>query len=184
MERQHIEAGGNMDQTANAVHKAAVGHLPAFITPPGQTDVLLNIVIVFLVCVVFLTGILYLRLHALPEHIAHQTNKVQIQLVAVLGLIALFTHNQLFWIAALLLAMTDLPDFLSPITSMARSLGLIARRGLHLTIPPAPPAATVPASDVVTPQTVPAASQGAATPTAATDTGSPLSTDQNKQEQK
>ncbi len=36
-----------------------------------------------------------------PEHIAHQTNKIQIQLVAVLGLIALFTHNQLFWIAAL-----------------------------------------------------------------------------------
>ncbi len=115
---------------------------------------LLNIVIIFLICVVFLTGILYLRLHALPEHIAHQTNKIQIQLVAVLGLIALFTHNQLFWIAALLLAMTDLPDFLSPVTSMARSLRTIARRGLHLTIPPSAPTATVGASDNVAPQAV------------------------------
>lgn len=65
-----------MVQSADAVHKAAAGHIPAFITPPGQTDVLLNIVIIFLICVVFLTGILYLRLHALPEHIAHQTNKI------------------------------------------------------------------------------------------------------------
>lgn len=171
-----------MDQSADAVHKAAVGHLPAFITPPGQTDVLLNIVIIFLICVVFLTGILYLRLHALPEHIAHQTNKIQLQLVAVLGLIALFTHNQLFWIAALLLAMTDLPDFLSPVTSMARSLRTIARRGLHLTIPPSAPTATVGASDNVAPQAVSGGSQSAATSTAAPDTG--LSLDQNKEEQK
>ena len=121
-----------MDQGSGAVHKAAVGHLPAFITPPGQTDVLLNIVIIFLVCVVFLTGILYLRLHALPEHIAHRTHKVQIQMVAVLGLISLFTHNQIFWIAALLIAMTELPDFLSPITSMARSLRILVRQGLNV----------------------------------------------------
>lgn len=173
-----------MDQTANAVHKAAVGHIPAFITPPGQTDVLLNIVIVFLVCVVFLTGILYLRLHALPEHIAHRTHKVQIQLVAVLGLIALFTHNQLFWIAALLLAMTELPDFLSPVTSMARSLRIISRRGLHLTIPPSPPAATITTGNDATPQTATATSQNPVDPTAAIDTGGPLNTDQNKQEQK
>ncbi len=122
-----------MDQVADAVHKAAVAHLPPFITPPGQTDVLLNIVIVFLVFVVLLTGVLYLRLHALPEHIAHRTHKVQIQLVAVLGLISLFTHNQLFWIAALLIAMAELPDFLSPITSMARSLRIIVRHGLAAT---------------------------------------------------
>ena len=122
-----------MDQGSGAVHKAAVGHLPAFITPPGQTDVLLNVVIVFLVCVMFLTGILYLRLHALPEHIAHRTHKVQIQLVAVLGLISLFTHNQIFWIAALLIAMTELPDFLSPITSMAISLRILTRQGVNAT---------------------------------------------------
>ncbi|PQZ50769.1 hypothetical protein CQ052_16225 [Ochrobactrum sp. MYb15] len=182
MERQQTKAGGNMDQSADAVHKAAVGHIPVFITSPGQTDVLLNIVIIFLICVVFLTGVLYLRLHALPEHIAHQTNKIQLQLVAVLGLIALFTHNQLFWIAALLLAMTDLPDFLSPVTSMARSLRTIARRGLHLTIPPSDPAPTVGGSDNVAPQTISPSSQSVTPSTVVPDTELPL--DQNKQEQK
>ncbi|KAB2776329.1 hypothetical protein F9K97_23485 [Brucella anthropi] len=178
MGRQQTKAGGNMVQSADAVHKAAAGHIPAFITPPGQADVLLNIVIIFLICVVFLTGILYLRLHALPEHIAHQTNKIQIRLVAVLGLIALFTHNQLFWIAALLLAMTDLPDFLSPVTSMARSLRTIARRGLHLTIPPSAPTT----GDDVSSQTASPTPQNVAASTTAPDTG--LSLDQNKEEQK
>ncbi len=115
----------------DAAHKETVEYIPSFITPPGQTDVLLNIVIVFLICAVMLTGILYLRLHTLPEHIAHRANKAQIEIVAVLGLIALFTHNQFFWIAALLLAMIHLPDFLSPVRAMAASLRIIARRGLH-----------------------------------------------------
>lgn len=43
-------------------------------------------------------------------------------------LIALFTHNHLFWIAALLLALIEFPDFSSPITSMADSLRKIADR--------------------------------------------------------
>jgi hypothetical protein len=145
----------SMDQVADTVHKAAVGHLPSFITPPGQSDVLLNIVIVFLICVVFLTGVLYLRLHALPEQIAHRTHKVQIQLVAVLGLISLFTHNQLFWIAALLIAMAELPDFLSPITSMARSLRIIVRHGLPLPPAPVTPTGTPPSQE--TAQVIPAA---------------------------
>ncbi|RVI50626.1 DUF2950 family protein [Sinorhizobium meliloti] len=66
--------------------------------------------------------------HALPEHMAHGASKVQLQLVAVLSLIALFTHNHLFWIAALLLALIEFPDFSSPITSMADSLRKIADR--------------------------------------------------------
>jgi len=46
--------------------------------------------------------------------------------VAVLGLLALFTHIHLFWIAALLLAMIDLPDFGTPLRSIAESAERIA----------------------------------------------------------
>jgi hypothetical protein len=113
-------------ETPATPHPFAVEHLPSFITPPGQTDVLFSFVVVFMVLAIFAAGVLYMRLHALPEHLAHRTQKVQLEIVAVLGLIALFTHSRIFWIAALLLAMIDLPDFLSPLRSMAASLSRIA----------------------------------------------------------
>ncbi|MDH6234731.1 hypothetical protein M2281_005351 [Mesorhizobium soli] len=111
---------------AEPLHPAAVDHLPFFITAPGQTDVLLVAMFIFILLIIFLAGILYFRLHALPEHMAHGASKGQLQLVAVLALIALFTHNHLFWIAALLLALIEFPDFSSPISSMASSLRKIA----------------------------------------------------------
>lgn len=128
-------------------HPIAIDHVPAFITAPGQTDILFNFVIVFLICMIFAVGTLYLRLHALPEQMAHRTNKVQLQVVAVLALIALFTHNQLFWIAALLLAMIELPNFITPVTSMAKSLNRIARSTYvpHNYPPASAPAAQQPA---------------------------------------
>lgn len=125
-----------------AINPAAIKHLPSFITAPGQTDILFNFVLIFLLIVVFAVGTFYLRLHALPEQIAHETQKVQLQIVAVLGLISLFTHNHLFWIAALLLAMIEIPDFLSPLASMARSLKTMARRGASHTAPSALPSST------------------------------------------
>ncbi|MFQ6162689.1 hypothetical protein [Sinorhizobium meliloti] len=112
----------------DSLHPAATSHLPPFITAPGETDVLFNVMIVFVLLMVFLVGILYLRLHALPEHMAHGASKTQLQIIGALGLIALFTHNHLFWIAALLLAMIEFPDFASPVRSIARSLAKIARR--------------------------------------------------------
>lgn len=112
----------------DSLHPAATTHLPPFITAPGETDVLFNVMIVFVLLMVFLVGILYLRLHALPEHMAHGASKTQLQIIGALGLIALFTHNHLFWIAALLLAMVEFPDFASPVRSIARSLAKIARR--------------------------------------------------------
>jgi hypothetical protein len=42
------------------------------------------------------------------------------------GLLALFTHIHLFWIAALLLALVDLPDFGTPLRSIAGSVEKIA----------------------------------------------------------
>jgi hypothetical protein len=108
---------------------ASYVHVPWFVAGPGQTDVLLILMAVFLVLIV-LFGVLMLRLHHLPEHIAQKEQKVQYQLVATLGLLAMFTHENLFWIAGLLLAMVDLPDFSGPLGRIASSVERISwRRG-------------------------------------------------------
>jgi hypothetical protein len=92
------------------VNPAAAHHLPIFITPPGNTDILTVVTAAFLLVVVVTFGLLFLRLHSLPERMAHRGKKVQFQIVAVLCLIALFTHVHAFWIGALLLALIDIPD--------------------------------------------------------------------------
>lgn len=107
----------------------AAGHelyLPVFITPPGQTDVLFVIVAVTVVLAIFGLGLLYFKLHALPEQMAHGGHHGQYQIVAILALLALFTHNAIFWIFALLLAAIQVPDFLAPVQSIARSLARLA----------------------------------------------------------
>ena len=107
-------------------HPAASHHLPSFITAPGETDVLMVVMAVFLVVAVMAFGILFLRLHTLPERMAHKSHKMQFEIVAVLGLIALFTHMHIFWIIALLLAMIDLPDFGTSLNRIAGSAEKIA----------------------------------------------------------
>ncbi|MBZ9657414.1 hypothetical protein K9U38_21935, partial [Phyllobacterium sp. 2063] len=67
---------------------------------PGQSDWLFNAVLIFLLVAILLIGTFYFRLHALPEQMAHG-KKLQMEIVAVLALISLFTHNHLFWIAGL-----------------------------------------------------------------------------------
>jgi hypothetical protein len=108
------------------LHPAASHHLPSFITAPGETDVLMVVTGIFLLVVVLMTGVLFLRLHTLPERIAHRTHKLQFEIVAVLGLIALFTHMHIFWIAGLLLAMIELPDFGASLNRIAGSAEKIA----------------------------------------------------------
>ena len=95
-----------------ARHPAAPHYIPAFITAPGETDVLLAVVGILLVLAVLAVGVLYFWLHSLPERMVH--NKLQYDIVAVLALLSLFTHNHAFWIAALLLAFVDLPQFHLP----------------------------------------------------------------------
>jgi hypothetical protein len=46
----------------------------------------------------------------------------------VLGLLALFTHIHLFWVAGLLLALIDIPDFSGSFTRMAGALETIAAK--------------------------------------------------------
>jgi hypothetical protein len=110
------------------LNPAAPHHLPPFITAPGQSDWLMTVMAIFLIVAIISVGLIYLRLHALPEHMAHRTNKVQFQFVAVLALLALFTHNHVFWIAALLLALVELPNFSTPMNSIALSLEKLSGR--------------------------------------------------------
>jgi hypothetical protein len=111
-----------------AMNPAAPDHLPSFVTTPGQSDWLMTVMAVFLLFAVVSVGLIYLKLHALPEHMAHRTSKVQYQFVAVLALLALFTHNNVFWIAALLLALVELPNFSTPMNSIALSLERMSGR--------------------------------------------------------
>jgi hypothetical protein len=92
-----------------------------FITAPGETDVLMVAMIITLIIAMVGFGVLFLRLHTLPERIAHRGHKLQFEIVAVLGLIALFTHMHIFWVLGLLLALVDLPDFGTPLNRIAGS---------------------------------------------------------------
>lgn len=83
-------------------------------------------VAIFLIVFALALGLLYLRLHALPDHIAHKSTKVQYQVVCVLGLLAMFTHVHAFWVAGLLLALIDIPDFSGPIGRMTGALERMA----------------------------------------------------------
>ena len=142
---------------AGTIHPLAAHHLPPFITPPGETDTLLVVMGVFLVALILGLGVLYFRLHALPEQMSHgKNNKAQFEIVAVLALLALFTHNNLFWVAALILAMVPIPDFTTPLYEMVRELKTIARGKLAS---PEPPPATEPpvAPDVSTTASQPTA---------------------------
>ncbi len=126
---------------AEPIHPAAAHYLPPFITAPGETDVLFVAMGIFVLLAVIAIGVFYFKLHALPEQMAHRGQKIQFEIVAVLALLALFTHNHAFWIAALLLALVPLPDFTTPLKSIADSLSRIAA-GAEPAVPPrAPPPA-------------------------------------------
>jgi hypothetical protein len=114
------------DNVTELIHPAASGHLPAFITPPGETDVLMVVMAIILVLFVLMVGVLYFRLHALPERFAHK--KVQFEIVCVLALLAMFTHMHIFWIAGLLLALIDFPDFSGLLKRIAGSTEKIATK--------------------------------------------------------
>jgi hypothetical protein len=109
-----------------ALHPAAPHDLPGFITAPGDTDILMVVVGIVLIGAVLGVGNLYLHLHTLPERMAHKSQKLQFEIVAVLGLLALFTHNHLFWVIGLFLAMVDIPDFGTPLRRIAGSVDKIA----------------------------------------------------------
>ena len=111
---------------SESLHPAAPHHLPSFITAPGETDVLMVVVGIILLASILFVGNIYLQIHSLPERMAHKSQKLQFEIVAVLCLLALFTHTHLFWVIALLLALVDLPDFSTPLRSIAGSVQKMA----------------------------------------------------------
>lgn len=114
--------------TDAALNPLAPHSLPWFIAAPGATDTLSIMAAVFLTLAILGVGVLYLKIHSLPERSAHAGRKIQFEIVAILGLLSLLTHNHLFWVAALILAFIDIPDFAGPLRSMAASLGRLSGR--------------------------------------------------------
>src|SRR3974390_3064560 len=107
--------------------------LPLQVTPTCFWFVMAIILLLF----VLMVGVLYFRLHALPERFAHK--KVQFEIVCVLALLAMFTHMHIFWVAGLLLALIDFPDFGGMLGRIAGSVEKIAggspREGLARELP-------------------------------------------------
>ena len=110
------------------LHSMAPHHLPGFLPGPDGGDFLFALVVILVIALVLVVGSFYFSLHALPEKMAHKSNNTQLQLIGVLALLALFTHNNLFWVAALLLAAVRIPDFATPLNSIAQSLEVIRER--------------------------------------------------------
>jgi len=104
------------------LHPLAPHALPSFIGAADGSDPLFSAITVILVLAVLGIGVGYLSLHAIPERLAHKHGNTQSQLIMVLALLALFTHNNIFWVIALILAVLKLPDFLTPIRSISDSL--------------------------------------------------------------
>src|SRR5258707_10132472 len=121
-----VPSSGRRSPLTASPNPAATAHIPFFVTAPGETDVLFNIMVVFVIGSVVLAGVIFLTIHSLPERMAHKSKKIQLDIVAVLCLLALFTHEHAFWFAALLLAFIDIPDFLGPVRSIASSVKAIA----------------------------------------------------------
>jgi hypothetical protein len=109
-----------------STHPAAPHHLPYFLSGPDGSDPLLVGTGLFLIVTVATFGLVFLRIHTLPERMAHRGHKLQFEIVAVLGLLALFTHQHAFWVAGLLLALIDIPDFTGPMRRIAGSAEKIA----------------------------------------------------------
>ncbi|MDG1233751.1 MAG: hypothetical protein P8P91_15955 [Pseudomonadales bacterium] len=106
-------------------HPLAPHGLPSFIGGADGSDPLFTAVVFILIAGLMGVAVLYFKLHSIPEHLAQEQNNGQTQLIMVLAILALFTHNNLFWVAALVLALVKFPDFTSPLNSIAQSLRIM-----------------------------------------------------------
>lgn len=110
------------------LHPLAPHTLPSYLGGADGGDPLFTAIAVTVVAMILGIGVFYLKIHAIPEQLAHKHGNTQSQLIMVLALLALFTHNNIFWVVALILALLKLPDFLTPINNISQSLAQIARR--------------------------------------------------------
>ncbi|WP_209120862.1 hypothetical protein [Parasedimentitalea maritima] len=139
--------------TANT-HAMATGHIPGYLPGADGSDPLFTGMVVFTILLVLLIGSFYFKLHAIPEHMAHEDNHTQMQVIGILALLALFTHNNIFWVIALLVAAFRMPDFLTPLQSIASSLDYLKQRDQAPAQPqPQQPAETIEAVEAPVGQT-------------------------------
>ena len=110
-----------------ATHPLAPHGLPSFIGGADGSDPLFTAVVFILIAGLMGVAVLYFKLHSIPEHLAQKQNNGQTELIMVLAILALFTHNNLFWLAALVLALVKFPDFTSPLKSIAHSLRIMTK---------------------------------------------------------
>ena len=125
--------------------------LPFFITAPGESDLLFTAVTIFLILVVLGFGAMYFTIQAIPDRLVEGTSKAQMQLVGILGLVSLFTMNNIYWVAALLLAAIRIPDFVTPQKSMSRSLKRVSINTQN-TVPKSPASETVVENETAEPE--------------------------------
>lgn len=114
---------------AGEAHPMAPHHLPGWIPAADGSDFLMSFVTVMVVVAGFGLGVLYFSLHSLPERLAHKVSHTQVQLITVLTLLALFTHQHLFWVAALVLAVVRVPDYAGPLERIAAAVTAAGGRG-------------------------------------------------------
>jgi hypothetical protein len=125
---------------ADNMNPLAPHHLPFFTPGIDGSDRMMLVTGIVLAIGVLAIGVLFFVIHSLPERMAHRTKKVQMEVVAVLCLLALLTHIHAFWVAGLLLALIDIPTLANPVERIAGSLERIADR-------PASPADAVTLTD-------------------------------------
>jgi hypothetical protein len=124
------------------LHRMAPAHLPSFIPGPDGSDGMFGTMTILIVVAVFVLGTIYFKLHSLPEHLAAGLGRAHYQLVGILALLALFTHENMFWVAALILAVVQIPDVMTPVRSIADSLESMNRAvAAARTVPPSSPVA-------------------------------------------
>jgi hypothetical protein len=90
----------------------AIELLPFWVTYPDGTDGLKIVVGIVLVLVLLGFGALYFTIQTIPDRMASGMHKIQMQFVGVLGLISLFTMNNAYWIAAILVAAVPLHELI------------------------------------------------------------------------
>ncbi len=130
--------------TSADLHPMATGHIPSYVTQADGSDFLFNFMVIFTVGLILLIGVAYFTLHSIPEKMAHENNHPQFQLVGILALLALFTHNGIFWVAAILVAGFQFPDFAAPLRAIADAIRSLA--------PGASPPPAVPDHEPAAPQ--------------------------------
>jgi hypothetical protein len=108
------------------LHPMATGHIPSYVVAADGSDFLFTFMVFFTVILVLLIGVAYFTLHAIPEKMAHSSNHPQFQLVGILALLALITHNGLFWVAAILVAGFQIPDFGVHLRAITEAIGRLA----------------------------------------------------------